>query len=92
MAMHGVSSFSITPGRGGGIPGFKSYSGSRLYSTVEAPPTETDEVYGTTVGDTKGAALRLENVAISRGASPLLKNIEWNVQPKERWGIGRLLQ
>ena len=39
------------------------------------------------VGDTKGAALRLSDVAISRGASPLLKNIEWSVQPNERWGI-----
>lgn len=61
---------------------------SRLFSaTLNAPPTDTDEVYGTIVGDTKGAALRLTNVAISRGASPLLKNIEWSVQPNERWGI-----
>lgn len=34
-----------------------------------------------------GAALRLTDVAISRGATPLLKNIEWSVQPNERWGI-----
>lgn len=53
----------------------------------EGPPTDTEEVYGTVVGDTKGAALRLDNVAISRGASPLLKNIDWSVQPNERWGI-----
>ncbi len=53
----------------------------------DGPPTETEEVYGTVVGDTKGAALRLDNVAISRGASPLLKNIDWSVQPNERWGI-----
>lgn len=52
-----------------------------------APPTDTAEVYGTVVGDTKGAALRLENVAISRGATPLLQKIEWSVQPYERWGI-----
>lgn len=53
----------------------------------DGPPTDTAEKYGTTVGDTKGAALRLDGVAISRGASPLLKNINWSVQPKERWGI-----
>jgi len=53
----------------------------------DGPPTDTEEVYGTIVGDTKGAALRLDNVAISRGASPLLKNINWSVQPNERWGI-----
>ena len=53
----------------------------------EGPPTDTEEVYGTVVGDTKGAALRLDSVAISRGASPLLKNINWSIQPNERWGI-----
>eukprot|EP00536_Pseudo-nitzschia_multiseries_P005072 jgi/Psemu1/285520/fgenesh1_pg.91_\ len=63
-------------------------STSRLFSTKAAveggAPAET---YGTVVGDTRGAALRLEDVAISRGASPLLKGINWSVQPKERWGI-----
>ena len=53
----------------------------------DGPPTDTEEVYGTVVGDTKGAALRLDGVAISRGATPLLKNIDWSVQPNERWGI-----
>ncbi len=53
----------------------------------EGPPTDTEEAYGTVVGDTKGAALRLDGVAISRGASPLLKNINWSIQPNERWGI-----
>lgn len=52
-----------------------------------SPPTDTPEQYGTVVGDTKGAALRLEGVAISRGATPLLQNINWSVQPNERWGI-----
>mmetsp|Transcript_55733 Transcript_55733/g.64350 ORF Transcript_55733/g.64350 Transcript_55733/m.64350 type:complete len:650 (+) Transcript_55733:158-2107(+) len=66
-------------------------STSRIYSTTlvapEGPPTDTEEVYGTVVGDTKGAALRLDGVAISRGATPLLQNIDWSVQPNERWGI-----
>lgn len=56
-------------------------------SSDAGPPIETEEVYGTVVGDTKGASLRLDNVAISRGASSLLKNIDWSVQPNERWGI-----
>jgi ATP-binding cassette subfamily F protein 3 len=59
-------------------------SASRLFSTVAA---EMEEVYGTIVGDTKGAALMLQDVAISRGATPLLQNIGWSVQPNERWGI-----
>ena len=54
---------------------------------TSVPPIETEEVYGTVVGDTKGAALRLDNVAISRGASSLLKNIDWSVQPNERWYV-----
>jgi ABC-type multidrug transport system fused ATPase/permease subunit len=58
-----------------------------------SPPSQTvatastQEPQGTTVGDTRGAALRLEDVAISRGASPLLNNVQWSVQPNERWGI-----
>jgi ATP-binding cassette subfamily F protein 3 len=56
-------------------------------ATLTAPPTDGDEVYGTIVGDTKGAALRLDQVAISRGADPLLSKINWSVQANERWGI-----
>jgi len=56
-------------------------------ATLDAPPTDTVEHYGTTVGDTQGAALRLCNVAISRGSEPLLKDIDWSVQPNDRWGI-----
>lgn len=65
-----------------------SRRGTTLLATVaEAPPAELEEVYGTIIGDTKGAALRLSDVAISRGATSLLQNINWSVQPNERWGI-----
>ena len=81
---HEASSFSLSF-----VPRGRTIS--RLFSTVvevlERPPAETEERYGTIVGDTKGAALLLDDVAISRGAEPLLKNIEWSVQPNERWGI-----
>ena len=56
-------------------------------ATLEAPPTDLEEAYGTVVGDTKGAELRLADVAISRGSSPLLRQINWSVNPGERWGI-----
>ena len=56
-------------------------------ATLEAPPTDLEEAYGTVVGDTKGAELRLDSVAISRGSSPLLRQIDWSVNPGERWGI-----
>uniref|UniRef100_A0A7S3VH76 ABC transporter domain-containing protein n=1 Tax=Chaetoceros debilis TaxID=122233 RepID=A0A7S3VH76_9STRA len=92
LGVQNVSGFSIAPTSTTTISQRtihkNSSSNSGLFSaSVEAPPTETEEVYGTIVGDTKGAALRLSKVAISRGASPLLKNIDWSVQPNERWGI-----
>jgi ABC-type transport system involved in cytochrome bd biosynthesis fused ATPase/permease subunit len=53
-------------------------------SALSTPPTEIEEASGTLVGDTKGAVLRLDSVAVSRGATRLLNN---SVQPNERWGI-----
>jgi ABC-type multidrug transport system fused ATPase/permease subunit len=98
IAAHGASSFSLqsstallqtkTAATGVSSSNNRARISTGLFSTVaEKPPAETDEVYGTTVGDTKGAALFLNNVAISRGAEPLLKDINWSVQPNERWGI-----
>jgi ABC-type Mn2+/Zn2+ transport system ATPase subunit len=81
------SAFSVQPSSLALLTRSSTSAGnSRLFSAV-APPTDENEVFGTQVGDTKGAALRLANVAISRGASPLLKNIEWSVNSGERWGI-----
>jgi ABC-type molybdenum transport system ATPase subunit/photorepair protein PhrA len=51
------------------------------------PAIISDEPAGTTVGDTKGAVLRLTEVAISRGDTAILKGVEWSVQANERWGI-----
>lgn len=94
LAAHESSSFSLQSSSFSKIAHSSSKSkgisriDTSLFSTVvEQPPAETDEVYGTIVGDTKGAALYLNNVAISRGAEPLLKDINWSVQPNERWGI-----
>ena len=38
-------------------------------------------------GDAKGAALRLVDVAVSRGGSTLLSSIDWRVEPKSKWGL-----
>jgi ATPase subunit of ABC transporter with duplicated ATPase domains len=38
-------------------------------------------------GDTRGAALLVENVAISRGASQILTSINWRIEPKAKWGL-----
>jgi len=83
------SAFSIVGRQAAPLLTTRQQQSSKLYSSTlnVPPPTEVEEASGTVVGDTKGAALRLTNVAISRGATPLLKDIEWSVQPKERWGI-----
>jgi hypothetical protein len=38
-------------------------------------------------GDARGAALRLVDVAVSRGGTTLLSNIDWRVEPKSKWGL-----
>ena len=38
-------------------------------------------------GDAKGAALRLVDVAVSRGGSTLLSYIDWRVEPKSKWAL-----
>lgn len=67
LTVHGSLSFSIAPTVVSRDFRAHTCSASRLFATLEAPPTDTEEVYGTVVGDTKGAELRLADVAISRG-------------------------
>ena len=38
-------------------------------------------------GDAMGAALRLVDVAVSRGGKTLLSNIDLRVEPKSKWAI-----
>jgi hypothetical protein len=45
------------------------------------------EAEGATVGDTKGAALLVENVAISRGANRILGDVNLRIERRQRWGI-----
>ncbi|KAJ8598248.1 hypothetical protein CTAYLR_005505 [Chrysophaeum taylorii] len=42
---------------------------------------------GITYGDTAGAALRLEDVSIQRGPAELVRGANWEVMPRERWGL-----
>lgn len=39
------------------------------------------------VGDTRGAVLTVENVAVSRGSAQILSNVNLRIENKERWGI-----
>jgi len=42
---------------------------------------------GTTIGDTKGAALYIKDVSISRGSNRILSNVNFRVERNQRWGI-----
>jgi len=51
---------------------------------VTAVKTEDD---GPITGDTRGACLLIESVAISRGSVPLITDANLRVEPSQRWGI-----
>mmetsp|Transcript_9790 Transcript_9790/g.15036 ORF Transcript_9790/g.15036 Transcript_9790/m.15036 type:complete len:735 (+) Transcript_9790:139-2343(+) len=38
-------------------------------------------------GDTRGAALLVENLAVSRGPAQILSDINFRVEPKSKWGV-----
>ena len=38
-------------------------------------------------GDANGAALLLQDVNVYRGSSQILSNINWRVEPKQKWGL-----
>lgn len=38
-------------------------------------------------GDARGAALLLDDVAVSRGSSQILQNVDWRVEPTSKWGL-----
>lgn len=56
-----------------------------LYSTT-ASTTDTQENEGLVVGDTKGAVLLLEDIAISRGSNQIISNAGIRVERGQRWG------
>ena len=56
-------------------------------ATTVITSESVEEPTGPSVGDTRGATLLLENVAISRGPSPLISNVNLRIEPGQRWGI-----
>lgn len=75
------------------VEGFiNHFSGSKphpapLCATSTATSNDVDVVGEGRRGDARGAALRLVDVAVSRGGSTLLSNIDWRVEPKSKWGL-----
>lgn len=61
---------------------------AHLYNTAtDTSNNDVDVVGEGRRGDAKGAAMRLVDVAVSRGGSTLLSNIDWRVEPKSKWGL-----
>ena len=81
-----LSGFTITHNA------YQRYQSSIVVSSSSTSTTSPVDVsssssVGFVVGDTKGAALLLEDVAISRGSNRILSDITWRVERKERWGL-----
>ena len=55
-----------------------------LFSSSTRTVEQSD---GTTIGDTKGAALFIKDVSISRGSNTILSNVNFRVERNQRWGI-----
>ena len=56
-------------------------------SLAIASTAAPEEIAGPSVGDTRGATLLLEDVAISRGPTPLIRDVELRIESGQRWGI-----
>jgi ATP-binding cassette, subfamily F, member 3 len=50
-------------------------------AVLQAEPLRRQE------GDTRGAALLLEDVTVFRGPAPILQDLTWRVEPKTKWGL-----
>lgn len=38
-------------------------------------------------GDARGAAVLLENVSVYRGSAPIVRDIDWRVEPRTKWAL-----
>jgi ATP-binding cassette, subfamily F, member 3 len=65
-----------------------SAASSSATTTTSSSSSSTSAIAdGLSRGDARGAAIRLENVSISRGNSRILNNIDWRIEPKAKWGL-----
>lgn len=57
---------------------------STTISSTDVSSDTSKASVGFVVGDTKGAALLLEDVAISRGSNQILRDVNWRVERRVR--------
>jgi ATP-binding cassette, subfamily F, member 3 len=83
-----VDSFSVIPQRPPLLSATRLHQSTRT-KPEEAAPTSVSEttVATTNRGDTRGAALLLENVSVFRGPAQILKELNWRVEPGAKWAL-----
>ena len=60
---------------------------SHRFSSLQSTTSPNNAVEnGIEVGDTKGAAVLFEDIAISRGSNRILSNVNLRVERNNRWG------
>lgn len=42
---------------------------------------------GMSRGDSRGAAVLLEGLSVSRGPAQILEDINWRVEPRSKWAV-----
>ncbi|KAG7357674.1 ABC transporter related protein [Nitzschia inconspicua] len=70
-------------------PSTTSVTTTATTTTTTRSTSSTNSILddGLSRGDARGAAIRLEGVSISRGNSQILKDIDWRIEPKAKWGL-----
>lgn len=58
--------------------------GTAATSPLFAATSTTDSINR---GDARGAAVLIEQVGVSRGPNPILRNIDWRIEPTQSWAI-----
>jgi ATP-binding cassette subfamily F protein 3 len=64
--------------------------GTSTTTATAAPPAQEEDGGGGSGprrGDAGGAALRLEDVTVSRGGTAILRGITWRVEPRAKWAL-----
>lgn len=59
----------------------------RLWVATSSSEVASGPKYDIQFGDTSGAALLISDAYLSRGPMDLLNEVNWRVNPRERWGI-----
>lgn len=58
-----------------------------LFASLAEERAETTGPVGVNYDGSSGSALSLQDVSVSVGNYDILNSLDWNIMPKERWGI-----